>query len=399
MAKGIEIKFKNNIEAYDVFTSNVLNGLYIKYLTNFTGDKLVITGNTVDFSTDYLFIKLKSKKSERKLVINLKKVLAPSVTPTPLVSSTPTKTVPIVSTSIGVTPTSTTPQTSTTIIPPTPSVQTPPVDASGLYTYSGFVYTSYVQFTGNDGSVLYFEDIKDLYNNIMTDSSTYANIIETIKTNNSGGIVVGSKIYNENNAQFTNTDDFYMGYFDNGNPKYIKIVNNVVSEIGDLVVQTTSVTGTKILFPYYMTINGKSGWGYANSTAEWFENYLNIASDGLTIISSFKNGNYDSSINNTNTFKITLTLDIVNPANKVTERSTAEYTCTPYFTINRGEKIKGLMNGYKIPDMYRGTLIELTQSVTATSNRLNNESEEMNNLRNDYAATQLTSSYHVLVGK
>jgi hypothetical protein len=396
MAKGIEIKFKNNSETYDVFTSNVLNGLYIRYTSNFSGDKLIITGNTVDFSTDFLFVKLKSKKSERKLVINLKKVLAPVLTPTPLVSSTPTPT--LTKSKPLETPTATiglTPTASATIgLTPTPTASNVPIsDGSGLYLYNGFVYTSYIEYDGNNGTTKYFSSINDLYYSMLTDSSTYSNIIENIKTDKSNGIVVGAKIYSELNAQFSNNSDFYMGYFDNGVAKYIKLVNNTIAEIAELTVPTTSVTGTKILFPYFMTIGSNSGWGYSNTTADWFEYRLNVADDGLTLIYTFKNGNFDSQISNGGTFKTTISL-YVNGTLR-----TAEYTFKPYFTINRGNPITGTLNGYKIPDMFRNSLIEIVQSVTGTSPKINGESDGDYNTRIDLACGQFTTAYHILIGK
>ena len=394
MAKGIEIKFKNNTETYDVFTSNVLNGLYIRYTSNFTGDKLVITGNTVDFSTDFLFVKLKSKRSERKLVINLKKVLSPVLTPTPTntptISLSPSKGLSLTPTP---TPSSSKPTSSSTPTPTPSTSKEITIDSSGLYLYNGFVYTSYVEYDGNNGTTKYFTNINDLYNNILTESTTYSNIIENVKTDKSSGIVVDAKIYNETNSQFVNNSSFYMGYYDNGRPKYLKLTDNKITEIGDLVISSTSVTGTKILFPYFMTIGSNSGWGYSNTTADWFEYRLNVADDGLTLIYTFKNGNFDSQISNGGTFKTTISL-YVNGIYR-----TAEYTFKPYFTINRGNSIIGTLNGYKIPDMYRNSLVELVQSVTGTSPQINGESNGDYNTRIDLACGQFTTAYHILIGK
>jgi hypothetical protein len=258
-------------------------------------------------------------------------------TPTPTLTITPTPT----STPTGPTPT------------PTPNIT--------LYNIASPIYTSYDEFNGNTSTLKYYANLTDLYNSIMVESNRVSNIMENVKTDNAGGFVNGAKIYNSNNTLFNITG--YMCYIDSGVFKYINIVNSLITGTGTISAPSANtVTGSKILFPYY-TKGGDNltGWGSIGSYGEW-KHRLNI--NGLTLSYLFRNGNYDSQINSGGTFVFTDNVEVREGQSYY--GTYANWICRPYYTINRRTKTYGLPNNYTIPDIYRGTLIELIVSVEVT---------------------------------
>lgn len=395
MGKGIKINFDVNDDIYEVYTSNNSQGDFVLYSNNIIEDSIIISGTPLSNANNILYVKLITNKNDRIITITIERpsnILAPL---TPTLTSTPTKT-PTATTTIGLTPTPTsttglTPTPTSTIggtptttptITPTPSTTPPYVDA---FTSSSLVYTSYEEYNGNNSTLRYYSNLTDLYNSIMIESNRVSNIIENVKTDNTSGIVVGAKIYSMSNALFNITG--YMCYINNNVFKYIKIVNSIITEIGNLVAPST-ITGTTILFPYYTTGNENpsgtsTGWGYLEGYGYWVHR-LNINNDGLTLIYQLRGGNYDASIASSGTF--------------IYQYDGVNYICKPYFTIDRRTKNYGLPNSYVIPNMYRGTLIELVISVEVTQQTPATITEAialiMENIRREFNV-----SYNILIGK
>ena len=237
----------------------------------------------------------------------------------------------------------------------------------------------------------------------MVESNRVSNIMENVKTDNTGSFVNGAKIYNSNNTLFNITG--YMCFIDNGAFKYINIVNSLITETGSLSAPSANtVTGSKILFPYYTTGKNESnvvstGWGSIGSFDEW-KHRLNI--NGLTLSYLFRNGRYDNEINSPGgTFIFGDPVNIKDD-NEFSYGTYTNWICKPYFKINRRSKIYGLPNNYTIPNIYRGTLIEFIVSVEVTppsSVPVNDIPAQVilkakNNVRYENAIT-----YSILVGK
>jgi hypothetical protein len=397
MAKGIKINFDVDDDIYEVYTSNNSQGDFVLYSNNIIQDSIIISGSPLSNANNILYVKLITNKNDRIITITIEKptdfiVLTPTLTRTPTKTPTPTKTTgltptPTSTTGLTPTPTSTiggTPTTTPTITP-TPSTTPPYVD---IFNTSSLVYTSYEEFSdtnGNIGVLKYYNNLTDLYNSIMIETNRVSNILENVKTDNTNGIVVGAKIYSTSNVLFNITG--YMCYINNNVFKYIKIVNSIITEIGNLVAPS-SITGTTILFPYYTTGNDdpsgtSTGWGYLEGYGYWLHR-LNINNDGLTLIYQLRGGNFDSQINSSGSF--------------IFQYDGVNYICKPYFTINRRTKNYGLPNSYVIPNMYRGTLIELIISIEVTQQTPATITKEialiMENIRREF-----NISYNILIGK
>lgn len=397
MAKGIKINFDVDDDIYEVYTSNNSQGDFVLYSNNIIQDSIIISGSPLSNANNILYVKLITNKNDRIITITIEKptdviVLTPTLTRTPTKTPTPTKTTGLtptptstVTSTPGLSPTPTSTMGITPTITPTPSTTPPYVD---IFNSSSLVYTSYEEFSDNNGNIgvlKYYNNLTDLYNSIMIETNRVSNILENVKTDNTNGIVVGAKIYSTSNVLFNITG--YMCYINNNVFKYIKIVNSIITEIGNLVAPST-ITGTTILFPYYTTGNDdpsgtSTGWGYLEGYGYWLHR-LNINNDGLTLIYQLRGGNFDSQINSSGSF--------------IYQYDGVNYVCRPYFTINRRTKNYGLPNSYVIPNMYRGTLIELIISVEVsqqTPTTITNEIYKiMENVRREF-----NISYNILIGK
>ena len=397
MAKGIKINFDVDDDIYEVYTSNNSQGDFVLYSNNIIQDSIIISGSPLSNANNILYVKLITNKNDRIITITIEKptdviVLTPTLTRTPTKTPTPTTTTGLtptptstVTSTPGLSPTPTSTMGITPTITPTPSTTPPYVD---IFNTSSLVYTSYEEFSDNNGNIgvlKYYNNLTDLYNSIMIETNRVSNILENVKTDNTNGIVVGAKIYSTSNVLFNITG--YMCYNNNNVFKYIKIVNSIITEIGNLVAPST-ITGTTILFPYYTTGNDdpsgtSTGWGYLEGYGYWLHR-LNINNDGLTLIYQLRGGNFDSQINSSGSF--------------IYQYDGVNYICKPYFTINRRTKNYGLPNSYVIPNMYRGTLIELIISVEVsqqTPTTITNEIYKiMENVRREF-----NISYNILIGK
>jgi hypothetical protein len=397
MAKGIKINFDVDDDIYEVYTSNNSQGDFVLYSNNIIQDSIIISGSPLSNANNILYVKLITNKNDRIITITIEKptdviVLTPTLTRTPTKTPTPTTTTGLtptptstVTSTPGLSPTPTSTMGITPTITPTPSTTPPYVD---IFNTSSLVYTSYEEFSDNNGNIgvlKYYNNLTDLYNSIMIETNRVSNILENVKTDNTNGIVVGAKIYSTSNVLFNITG--YMCYINNNVFKYIKIVNSIITEIGNLVAPST-ITGTTILFPYYTTGNDdpsgtSTGWGYLEGYGYWLHR-LNINNDGLTLIYQLRGGNFDSQINSSGSF--------------IYQYDGVNYICKPYFTINRRTKNYGLPNSYVIPNMYRGTLIELIISVEVsqqTPTTITNEIYKiMENVRREF-----NISYNILIGK
>jgi len=396
MGKGIKINFDVNDDIYEVYTSNNSQGDFVLYSNNIIEDSIIISGTPLSNANNILYVKLITNKNDRIITITIERpsyILAPS---TPTLTSTPTKTptkTPTVTPTTGLTqtPTSTigsTPTPTSTIGSTPTTTRTPSTTPTYVeaFNVSSFVYTSYEEFSNNNSTLKYYSNLTDLYNSIMTETNRVSNIMENIKTDNVNGIVVGAKIFNSSNVLFNITG--YMCYINNNVFKYIKIVNSIITEIGNLVAPSNTVTGTTILFPYYTTGNENpsgtsTGWGYLEGYGYWVHR-LNISNDGLTLIYQLRGGNYDESIASSGSF--------------IYQYSGVNYVCRPYFTINRRTKNYGLPNSYVVPNIYRGTLIELIISVEVTQQNPTTITKQITDIMENIR-TEFNISYNILIGK
>lgn len=243
-------------------------------------------------------------------------------------------------------------------------------------TESSFLaYVSYNTYTGNTPTNNLFTSTKDLYNAMYTSMFIGETVISTFKFNNSV-LSLGDSIYINN---IIVTGNAYIGYFEGNNLKYIRIVSGIVTEIGSTLTLST-ISETKVLFPYFTRTNtGDTGYGYLSSDGSYWKARLRISSDNLTLSYLFlpsENGN-QFNFND----------------------GTYNYDVRPYFRIGRNTKIYGVPNNYVIPDMYRGTWIELLCSVEVYSVKSPSETNEQYEIRKGNVETNFNAVFHILVGK
>lgn len=390
MAKGIKINFDVADDVYEIYTSNDAYSNFVLYRNNVTEDSIIISGSPINQASKILYVKLKTPNNERLVTVVIEKssdvTPTPTVTPTPALTVTPTKTVtrtPTVTNTVGgITPT----PTITSTITPTKTV-TPSITPTTINVFDNnlYVYTSYESYDGNIPTLYYYDTLTLLYNSIINETNNVTNIMETVKTDNINGIAVGAKVYNENNVLFDITG--YMCYFYNNTPRYIRVVGGIINEINNLNAPST-ISGTKILFPYYTKGSDNTyGWGYLNRDANssYWVHKLNINANGLTLIYQLSNGNFNQQLSENNGYFSYTTESI-------------EFFCYPYFTINRRAKLSGLPDGYTIPNIYRGTLIELIISVDVVPRYSLPVNEHNTNIMENIKTT-FNASFNILVGK
>lgn len=231
------------------------------------------------------------------------------------------------------------------------------------------IFTSFYSYDISNNATLNisYPSIQSLWNNINTEYSNVSNVLEDIKSDNSGGAVIGAKLYNSTGVSYTVSG--YFGYIESNTLKYIQLVAGTVV-LKDVVIPTsTTVTNTRILFPFYSYNSSSSsdeGYGYPsyslnsyetyNETGNTFNNYwkskLEIASDGLTITDT--SWNYISQ-------------GVGSPAgftiDWVINGTSGTFSLRKYWMINRGEKHYTPLTSYKLPDIYRGSTIEVVIST------------------------------------
>lgn len=245
----------------------------------------------------------------------------------------------------------------------------------GLTESTFLAYVSYNTYTGNIATNNLFRTTKDLYNAMYTSMFTGETIISTFKFNNSV-LSLGNSIYIDSVIV---TGNAYIGYFEGNNMKYIRITSGVVSEIGTTLTAST-ISETKVLFPYFTRTNsGDTGYGFLSDDGGWWKSRLRIGSDNLTL-------SYLFSINESGTEF---------PFND----GTYNYSVKPYFTIGRNTKIYGVPNNYVIPNIYRGTWIELLCSVEVSSVKSPSETDKQYVDRKGNVETNFNAVFHLLVGK
>lgn len=252
------------------------------------------------------------------------------------------------------------------------SVEVPTSDVVGFY------YTSFNDYDGNNPTLKRFLDLRELYNGMCTGMFYGESICETIKTSGaSGAMNVGDKLFDGSNVQITG--NCFVGYLQNDSPKFIRISEGLIAEKGDLVAQT-SVTGTTVLFPYSTKIgSGDSGYGFLSHDGGWWKARLRLKPDQQTIDFVYNDG--------------------ATGAEFTTNDGTYNYQVKPWFSIGRAEKIFGIPNNYKIPDMFRGTWIELLGSCDVTTTRGVGESDNSYYTRIGNVETNYNYGFHILVGR
>ena len=232
------------------------------------------------------------------------------------------------------------------------------------------IFTSFYSYDSNNNSTLnlMYPSIQSLWDNINTEYSNVSNILEDIKSDNIGGAAIGARLYDLNGISYTGSG--YFGYIENNTLKYIQLNLGVVV-LKDIVYPTnTAVTNTRILFPFYSfnsnNINDE-GYGYPeyslnsysvyNETGNVYNTWkskLEIASDGLSITDTA--WNYIGYGTGTPS-GFTINWNI--------EGTIADFNVRKYWTINRGVKNYTPLTNYKIPDIYRGSTIELMITTEA----------------------------------
>ena len=243
-------------------------------------------------------------------------------------------------------------------------------------TESSFLaYVSYNTYVGNTATNNLFRNTQDLYNAMYTSMFIGESIISSFYFTNSV-LSLGDSIY-INGSVVTGTA--YLGYFEGNNMKYVKILNGVVSEIGSTLTGST-ISPTIVLFPYYTRTNsGDTGYGYLASTGAYWKARLRITSDNQTLDFYFPPSTSGTQFNFND--------------------GTYNYIVKPYFRIGRNAKIYGIPNNYKIPDIYKGTWIELLCSMEVYSDKSPSETEENYIIRKGNVESNFNSVYHLLIGK
>ena len=243
-------------------------------------------------------------------------------------------------------------------------------------TQSSFLaYVSYNTYVGSTPTNNLFRNTKDLYNAMYTSMFTGETIISYFYFNNSV-LSLGDSIYINGNIV---TGTAYIGYFEADNLKYIKILDGFVAEIGSILLPS-AISDTIVLFPYYTRTNsGDTGYGYLPESGGFWKSRLRIKSDNQTL-------DYLLSISESgNQFNF--------------NDGTYNYIVRPYFRISRNAKIYGVPNNYRIPDIFRGTWIELLCSVEVYSDKSPSETEEAYIIRKGNVETNFNAVFHLLVGK
>jgi hypothetical protein len=203
-------------------------------------------------------------------------------------------------------------------VAPTPAPIGPPV--SNLIERK-YVYTGYPNlYTSNN----------DVYDKILNKFSSVANEITSVYTTN--GFNMGSNVYKTSVGTLFGTG--YLAYFVGDTLKKVKVTNGVITETeSDISVSPViNPSTTKILSPFnhYNTSGNFIGTGYAiyenNGNFLYFLSKLEIAPDGLTITDT----------------------QWGNPA-----------PGTKYWLLNKEIVSNGPLTSYKIPEIYKGTVVEI----------------------------------------
>jgi hypothetical protein len=249
--------------------------------------------------------------------------VATTPTPTPTATSTGPTPTPT-PTSTGPTPTPTPTSTGPT---PTPTPTSTPV--SNL-TERKSVYIGYPNlYTSND----------DVYDRILNKFSNATNEINSVYTSN--GFNSGSNVYRTSSGTLFGTG--YLAYFVGNTLKKVKVTNGVISEIESNVTVSPVInpSTTKILAPFkhFNSGAGNTGYGYAlyqdNGDFFYWMSKLEIAADGLTISDSAWG-------NSTGTSK--------------------------YWKFNKElVSTTPLSTPYRIPEIYKGTVVEIQIVVLNTN--------------------------------
>jgi len=179
----------------------------------------------------------------------------------------------------------------------------------------------------------------DVYDRILNKFSNAANEITSIYTSN--GLNLGSNIYRTSSGSLFETG--YLAYFVDNILKKVKITNGVVTEIeSDVTVSPViNPSTTKILSPFKHYESGNYiGTGYAlydnDGNHLFFMSKLEIAADGLTI--------HDSAWGNS-------------------------LGTSKYWKFNKEiVSTTPLSTPYRIPEIYKGTVVEIQIVVLNTNN-------------------------------
>lgn len=175
-------------------------------------------------------------------------------------------------------------------------------------------------YIGNPG--LYNE--ASLYDNVLNKFPLGSNILTSVFTSN--GFNIGSQVYKNGNVLFGTGSIVQL---QTSGLLKINLVNGVISSTSSVIspIPLTNPLTTKILAPYSHYQNGNNigtGYAYYDSNTEaflWWVSKLNIASDGLTI----------------------------------SETILTDY----YWKFNKEQVSNGSLTNFKIPDQYKGTIVEI----------------------------------------
>jgi hypothetical protein len=179
----------------------------------------------------------------------------------------------------------------------------------------------------------------DVYDRILNKFSNATNEITSIYTSN--GLNLGSNIYRTSSGSLFGTG--YLAYFVGNILKKVKVTNGIITEIESNVTISPVVnpSTTKILSPFKHYDSGNlRGTGYAlygdnGDFLSWMSK-LEIATDGLTIHDSA----WDNSLGTSKYWKLNKELVSTTP----------------------------LSTPYRIPEIYKGTVVEIQIVVYNTTN-------------------------------
>jgi hypothetical protein len=270
-------------------------------------------------------------------------LLSCSVTPVATPTSTPTSTPTATPIATPVTTPVATPVSTPVVTPVTTPVSTPistPITAPVATPTSTPVSNLTERKSVYIGYPNLYTSNNDVYDKILNKFSNAINEIDSVYTSN--GFNSGSNVYRTSSGTLFGTG--YLAYFVGNILKKVKVTNGVVSEIESNVTVSPVInpSTTKVLAPFkhFNSGSGTTGYGYAlyldNGNFLYWMSKLEIAADGLTISDSAWG-------NSTGTSK--------------------------YWKFNK-EIVSAtpLSTPYRIPEIYKGTVVEIQIVVLNTAN-------------------------------
>lgn len=208
----------------------------------------------------------------------------------------------------------------------------------------GLFYTSYFEWIGNIATEKKFTNKTDLWNTMNNPMPIFQAVVNNISTSGSSSIDLGDQVF-INNVQITG--NYFIGYFNSETPYFIRVSDSIIAEIGVLAAPTSNLIGTTVVFPKLTRTNdpNNTGYGYLSNDCNYFKQKLTVSNDGKTINYVHIKGNGDAYIY---------------------YYQDKQFTVTPWYRINKGEKIYGIPVPFVVPESLRGSTLTLICSADVT---------------------------------